>query len=138
MGGRAHRNRNPLNTFSGVYDTYDIYGGSEIGVTGLGKISEKHWQDDVLEIANLFGWRAYHTFDSRRSQPGFPDLILVRPPVVIAAELKTDKGRITLAQREWLAVLERCDRIQTRLWRPQDRDQVLADLCPDQIRIRVD
>jgi hypothetical protein len=107
-------------------------------VTGPGKITEKHWQDDVLEIANLFGWASYHTFDSRRSNPGFPDLILARPPLVIAAELKTDHGRISLAQRQWLATLEQCDRIKTRLWRPADRDQVFADLCPDTIRIHLD
>jgi hypothetical protein len=101
-------------------------------------VSEKHWQDDVLEIAQLFGWRCYHTFDSRRSHPGFPDLVLARPPVVIAAELKTDKGRLSLAQRDWLAVLEACDRVQTRLWRPQDRDRVLEELCPDTIRIHVE
>jgi hypothetical protein len=101
-------------------------------------ISEKHWLTDVLEISALFGWQAYHTFDSRRSQPGFPDLVLARPPRLILAELKSDTGRLSLAQRDWLATLEGCDRIQTRLWRPQDRDRVLAELCPDTIRIHVD
>jgi hypothetical protein len=107
-------------------------------VSSLPKISEKRWQDDVLEIATLFDWRCYHTFDSRRSNPGFPDLILVRPPVLIAAELKTDKGRVSPAQQNWLTTLGECHQIHTRLWRPADRDQVLADLCPPHIRVRTD
>jgi hypothetical protein len=138
MGGRAYRNRNPLNTFSGVYDTYGIYGGEGNLVTGPWKITEKQWQADVVEIAQLFGWHAYHTFDSRRSTPGFPDLILVRPPVLIAVELKTDKGRITPTQQAWLDELAHCTEIRTHLWRPADRDQVLDQLCPDTIRIHVD
>jgi hypothetical protein len=108
------------------------------GHPGHPLISEKHWQDDVLEIAQLFGWRCYHTYDSRRSNPGFPDLVLVRPPVLIAAELKTERGRVSPIQQAWLNELAQCHQIRTYLWRPADRDQVLAALCPDTIRIHID
>jgi hypothetical protein len=101
------------------------------------QISEKHWQDDVVEIAQLFDWRYYHTFDSRRSTAGFPDLILVRPPVLIAAELKTARGRVTPAQQAWLDDIAQCTDIRTRLWRPDDRDQVLDQLRPQTIHIRL-
>jgi hypothetical protein len=100
-------------------------------------ISEKHWQADVLEMAQLFGWHCYHTYDSRRSTAGFPDLILVRPPVLIAAELKTAKGRVSPAQRAWLDDIAQCTDIRTHLWRPDDRDQVLDELCPQTIHIRL-
>jgi hypothetical protein len=107
-------------------------------MTGPSKISEKHWQNDVIEIAQLFGWRCYHTYDSRRSHPGFPDLILVRPPVLIAAELKTERGRVTPIQQAWLDDLDDCTEIRTHVWRPADRDQVLTELCPTHIRIHLD
>ena len=101
-------------------------------------ISEKRWLDDVVEIAQLFGWSAYHTFDSRRSAPGFPDLILCRPPRLLAVELKSERGRITPTQQAWLNDLDQCTEIRTHVWRPADRDQVLAELCPTHIRIHID
>ena len=101
-------------------------------------ISEKHWQDDVVEIATLFGWRCYHTYDSRRSHPGFPDLILCRPPRLLAVELKSERGRITPTQQAWLNDLDQCTEIRTHVWRPSDRDQVLDELCPTHIRIHID
>jgi hypothetical protein len=41
-------------------------------------ILEKHWQEQVEHIASLFGWRKYHTLDSRGSDEDFPDLVLLR------------------------------------------------------------
>jgi hypothetical protein len=35
-------------------------------------MTERTWQDQVVEAATLFGWAVYHTYDSRRSAPGFP------------------------------------------------------------------
>jgi hypothetical protein len=92
-------------------------------------ITEKHWQADVIEVATLFGWRTYHTFDSRRSAPGFPDLVLCRPPRFIVAELKTDTGRVGPRQREWLDDLAACAGVEVYVWRPADRydvDRILA------------
>jgi hypothetical protein len=103
-----------------------------------GSVSEEHWQNDVIEAAQLFGWRIYHTHDSRRSQPGFPDLVMLRDRVAIFAELKTDRGRLTPEQRDWLEALDQCDQIKVRLWRPGDRPEMLSDLCPDTIRIHLD
>ena len=67
--------------------------------------SEKHFTAQVVELAERCGWLVYHTFDSRRSQPGYPDLTMVRDGRVIFAELKTVKGRLSAAQKLWLAAL---------------------------------
>jgi hypothetical protein len=68
-------------------------------------MTEAELQRYVLEAAVLAGWLAYHTHDSRRSQPGFPDLVLVRRPRMIYAELKSDRGRLRAEQNIWLAEL---------------------------------
>jgi ribosomal protein L37E len=83
---------------------------------------ETRFQNAVLTVAQLCGWRAYHTHDSRRSAAGFPDLVLVRPPRVIFAELKTRTGRASPAQLDWLQLLRDCPGVETYLWRPADWD----------------
>jgi VRR-NUC domain len=71
-------------------------------------ISEKQFQAQVVELARLGGWLLYHTHDFRRSAPGFPDLVMVRPPRLVFAELKTEKGRIRPEQRVRLEGLSGC------------------------------
>lgn len=88
--------------------------------------TEKQWQAEVVRAARLLGWTAYHTHDSRRSEPGWPDLALVRDRLVMA-ELKTDTGRISPDQQRWLDLLDRAG-IETYVWRPRDIDDVLAVL----------
>lgn len=83
-------------------------------------ISERDFQAQVLQLARLSGWMAYHTRDSRRSEPGFPDLVLVRPPMILFAELKTGAGKVRPEQRTWLAALAGCEGVDVALWRPSD------------------
>ena len=80
---------------------------------------ESDFQREVLELARTAGWRVYHTANSRRSQPGFPDLVLVKPPMVLLVELKTEKGRLKAAQQEWIEALMRCTEVEAHVWRPQ-------------------
>jgi hypothetical protein len=47
----------------------------------------------------------FHTYDSRRSEPGFPDLVICGHGRVIFAEVKRKGGYYTDAQRRWLAEL---------------------------------
>ncbi|SRR6266542_129380 len=89
----------------------------------LPKLTEKAWQAQVLTLARMFGWRVFHVFNSRRSVPGFPDLVLVRRPRVIFAELKTDRGRLTDDQRDWLADLGECP-VESYVWRPRDAQRI--------------
>lgn len=90
----------------------------------MARTSEKDFQAQILELARLSGWRCYHTFDSRRSAAGFPDLMLVRPPVVLFAELKTEGGKIRPEQRRWLTVLEACPGVVVKVWRPSDWPEI--------------
>lgn len=90
-------------------------------------LSERQWQAQVLRLAGLHGWMAHHTHDSRRSQPGFPDLVLVRAGRLIFAELKTDTGRLRPEQAVWLDELQRTP-AEVYVWRPADVDAVVAVL----------
>ncbi len=83
-------------------------------------MNEREFQAQVVELATWMGWRVYHTYDSRRSHAGFPDLVLVRAPRVIFAELKSEKGIVSPDQRNWLGVLQACPGVEAYLWRPAD------------------
>ena len=79
-----------------------------------------------------------HTHGSRRSQPGFPDLTMVRGGELIFAELKTDsqKSVETDEQKAWLADLREVAAVvwgnipigapvlQVFLWRPSDWPEI--------------
>jgi VRR-NUC domain len=93
-----------------------------------GALREKAFAQAVLDLARWCGWLCYHTFDSRRSVPGFPDLVLVRPPSVVVAELKTDRGRLTPVQRDWLEALTQCPGLEVYVWRPSDWEAIAARL----------
>jgi hypothetical protein len=73
----------------------------------------------VRELAQLHGFMTYHTYRSDRSEPGFPDLVLMRPPLLLFRELKTDVGRLRPAQRKWLDELAACGQ-DVGVWRPAD------------------
>jgi hypothetical protein len=45
--------------------------------------SEAALQALVVGVAQLYGWAHYHTHDSRRSDEGWPDLVLCRPPRLV-------------------------------------------------------
>ena len=87
-------------------------------------VSEKQFQAQVLQLAKLSGWLTYHTHDSRRSQAGFPDLVLVRPPAILFAELKSETGRVRPEQAAWLEALGGCRTVGARLWRPGDWPEI--------------
>ncbi len=79
--------------------------GSEVGRRLV--VTEKEWQRTVVEAASVLGWSCYHTHDSRRSNAGFPDLVLVHPDYgVVYMELKSTRGRPSPAQNQWIALLQ--------------------------------
>ncbi|MDA8440464.1 MAG: VRR-NUC domain-containing protein [Propionibacterium sp.] len=82
-------------------------------------MTEAKLLDHVRAAARAMRLRAYHTHDSRRSEPGFPDLVIVGPGGVLYRELKTQKGRVRLEQTAWLDDLTRAGQ-NARIWRPID------------------
>ena len=93
------------------------------GVPGEGSgVTERDFQQVVIEAARLAGWLVYHTHDSRRSEPGFPDLVLVRDRVVYA-EIKTEKAKPTAEQLHWLEALTAAGS-ECYIWRPDDWPEI--------------
>jgi hypothetical protein len=87
-------------------------------------VNEAQWRRQVLDIARAYGWRSYSTTFSPYSTPGWPDLALVRPPTVILAELKTERGKVSTDQRDTLELLDGCNRVLSYLWRPDELDAI--------------
>ena len=74
--------------------------------------------DRFVSLARKLGWKVFHDFDSRRNEPGFPDLVLVRDRVIFA-ELKTERGRVSKEQIAWIHAIKSAG-TYAAIWRPSD------------------
>ncbi len=92
----------------------------------LAAMSEKEWSAQVAQLAKTLGWRRYHTYRSERSEPGWPDEALVRDRFVLL-ELKAETGRLSGAQRDWLAALTAAG-VEAYVARPSDLEALAAVL----------
>lgn len=86
--------------------------------------SEDELQKFVTDLLDLRGWWWHHAGDSRRSSPGLLDIVAVRPPRVIFAELKTRVGRLRAEQVVVIDKLRDCPGVEVYLWRPMDLDDI--------------
>jgi len=91
-------------------------------------MSERQLLDMVVELALRLGWLVHHDLPALNERgrwrtaiqgiAGFPDLVLVRPPRVVFAELKTEKNDPTELQERWLDALAACA-VEVYVWRPR-------------------
>jgi hypothetical protein len=93
------------------------------------KATEKRFMATVIAYATLHRWRVFHPFDSRKSTPGWPDLALVKGARLVLAELKTETGRTTAAQEEWLYALQRVAEasggaVAVHVWTPESWPEI--------------
>lgn len=93
------------------------------------QISEKVFTKQVIDLARWYKWLVAHFRPGmdRRGKwqtavqgdgAGFPDLVMVRPPRIIFAELKSARGKLTKDQAVWLESLRRSD-VEQYEWRPE-------------------
>ena len=76
----------------------------------------------VIEAAQAHGWLVYHTYDSRKSVSGFPDLCMARAGTLMFVELKSARGVMTPEQQRWhyeLREVARATHVATHVWRPE-------------------
>lgn len=94
-------------------------------------VSEAAFQRLVVDLAEVCGWKVFHNADSRRTQAGVLDLLLIRGPVLWWWEMKTTTGRVRPAQRDFLALLWGAGQRATVV-RPGDWLWVVATLTAEE------
>lgn len=92
---------------------------------------ERDLEAAVIDLARILRWRRAHFRPAQTSRgwrtpvsgdgAGFPDLLLVRSPRIVAAELKSASGKVTPEQAAWLADLA-ASGIECHVWRPANLD----------------
>ena len=91
----------------------------------LREIPEKAFMEQIREIAIVSGWMTYHTHNSQRSEPGWPDLALYKDRRLVFIETKRQIGRVTPEQQTWIDALNTVDgAVQAYIFRPSDWDQI--------------
>lgn len=91
---------------------------------------EADFQQQLTTAAKRMGYRCYHTHDSRKSEPGFPDVVLASPRQkrIVYAELKQDGENLSEDQAWWAAALLEAGH-EWYLWRFKDWNTALAILA---------
>ena len=103
-------------------------------------ISETAFQNQVVDLAHLFGYSVAHFRTSRTGSgghgtavaydaTGYPDLTICGPNGVIFAEVKAQKGHLTPAQEEWAGRLIAAGATWF-MWKPSDWDAIVTALRP--------
>lgn len=101
-------------------------------------MTEADFQRQVVELAGICGWKHLHVrrtigrgrkWTTSTNLAGWPDLLCWRPGRMIAAELKSEGGKVTEDQADVLASLHDAG-IQTYIWRPADLDAIAKVLSP--------
>jgi len=101
--------------------------------------SERLFQDKVVQIAKMNGWEIMHVVPHqvrpgvwRSDAPGFPDLVLAHPlRGVIFAELKTERGKLSVDQKRWATALIKHG--EYYVWRPNQLELIALRLGSDKV-----
>jgi hypothetical protein len=96
----------------------------------LGRLNEAEFTTWFLGVADTFGWsQRYHTYRSKKSQPGFPDWTLICPKAgaILFVELKGWDTAVKPTQIEWINGL-RTAGMNAHLWRPRHSELALAEM----------
>lgn len=86
-------------------------------MTRRARTPEKAFMAQVCQLLTLTGWLWYHTHDSRRSKPGFPDIVAVRGERTVFIETKSDTGRLSPEQGQWVKALQEAGQ-EVYVWTP--------------------
>jgi hypothetical protein len=98
--------------------------------------SERQFLGEVLRAATDLNWLANHQRPARtetgwrtatQGHAGFPDIVLCNGSRVLFVELKSEKGKLTRLQTQWISLLKRCS-VEVYVWRPSDWAEILGVL----------
>jgi hypothetical protein len=90
-------------------------------------MTEAQLQRRVREVTKQLGYLHYHTSNSRKSERGFPDSLVVHPSggTLWALELKVERAIPTREQQSWLTALRQVTRVEAGVCYPQDLESVV-------------
>jgi hypothetical protein len=107
-------------------------------------MSEADFQKMVVDAAHGYGWKDFSLIQSAVisaktgklismvTKKGWPDLVLVKGHTMLMWELKSDTGKLSKEQHEWLtaleAVAEDAEHISVGCVRPRDWESIKATL----------
>lgn len=99
---------------------------------------EDSFTRQVLKYARLNGWKTIHIRPGRTKDGwntpiqgdgiGFPDLLMIRGPEIVVAELKCGKNKVNECQRDWLKAFEEA-RVPAYWWYPKDWEEIESVLA---------
>lgn len=94
------------------------------------EITEKDFESQIKELAELLGWKYYHTWVSIHSPAGFPDCVLSKDGRTIIAELKSNRRRakLTPEQARWLWELRKTPGLEVYVWRPRHFEKIVEKI----------
>ncbi len=104
------------------------------------RVTESDFQQTIIDAAHALGWVVAHFRPARvikngmetwrtavaADGAGFPDLILVKPPRLLVVEVKSETGKLSKDQEDWLRLFAKCG-IEWHLWYPKDDWQTIED-----------
>lgn len=92
---------------------------------------EKAFTSAIKRYAKRGGWLAFHNLHAQGSDPGFLDLILLRPPRLVIAEQKVEGRKTTDWQDVWIAYWQTLAMlagphltIEVFVWEPADWPEI--------------
>jgi hypothetical protein len=119
--------------------------------------TETELLDQIVDLAKLCGWLVSHQRPARtadgkwrtaiKGHPGFPDLVLAHPGILLIRELKGPRERLSPGQRWWAQYLapgwqelpdvDPLVRAGWRfdVWRPRDFEPLIVPLLRTRARV---
>ena len=101
------------------------------------EITEKDFSSQIESLLNIFGWHWCHFRPARTEHgwrtalsghKGFLDYIATKPPRLLIFELKSEKGKVSSEQQEWIDLLKQCTGAEVYLWKPSQIDEIVEIL----------
>ena len=102
------------------------------------KISERDFQQQIIDIAHLYGWHVAHFRPAMTTHgwrtpvsadgKGFPDLCMVKGNKLIFWEVKSEHGFLSGEQMKWIQLLNHVDGVVVGEVRHKDWDYIYNTL----------
>lgn len=101
---------------------------------------EESFLTAVLDLAKVRHWFRLHIRPARRANGGWltpvqgegeglPDLLLLRPPRMVIAELKVPPNKTTPAQQAWLEAFRGVPGVEVHEWTPAEWNVIQETLA---------